>query len=145
MTPLTDRSCGNDISEIKIVEQEQDNYVTLEFTIDGKKSNVEISIRHLLDTLYDNGWWFKGGTHSNEPQAWRTFNKTYPLYREFLNQMPKDINEAVCQLAHLVLDKHGMYRRYCNPYDINNAEEYPHTNDEIIKRLKIIERKEESK
>ena len=135
----------SDISEIKIVEQEQDNYVAFEFTIDGKKSYVEIPFEVIINLLMEHGWWFKGGTHSNEPQAWRTFNKTYPLYKEFLDEMPKDIDEAVCQLANLVLDKDMPYRRLCKPYDINNAEEYPYTNAEIIKRLKIIERKEESK
>ena len=129
-----------DVSEIKIVEQEQDNYVTFGLTIDGKKSEVEIPFELIIDLLMEHGWWFKGGTHTNDPQAWRTFNKTYPLYKEFLIEMPKDIDEAVCKLAHLVLGKHGMYRRYCKPYDINNAND-----DEVIKLLKIIERKEKSK
>ena len=64
-----------DISEIKIVEQEQDNYVMFEFTIDGKKSNAEISIQHLLNVLYDDGWWFDANTHTNDPQKYEDYIK----------------------------------------------------------------------
>ena len=65
----------HDISEIKIVEQEQDNYVMFEFTIDGKKSNVEISIGDLLIVLHDYGWWYDANTHTNDPQTYEDYIK----------------------------------------------------------------------
>ena len=69
----------HDISEIEIVEQEQDNYVMFKFTLDGKKSNVEISIGDLLNALHDYGWWFdapkKGEMGFDDPQKYEDYVK----------------------------------------------------------------------
>ena len=69
-----------DISEIKIVEQEQDNYVMFKFTLDGKKSNAEISIGDLLNALYDYGWWFdapkkEGEMGFDDPQKYEDYTR----------------------------------------------------------------------
>ena len=67
-----------DISEIEIVEQEQDNYVMFEFTLDDKRSQVEITIQHLLNTLYDEGWWFEvsdSGVGIDDPQKYEDYIK----------------------------------------------------------------------
>ena len=67
----------HDISEIEIVEQEQDNYVMFKFTLDGKKSNVEISIGDLLNALHDYGWWFdapkEGEIGIDDPQKYEDY------------------------------------------------------------------------
>jgi len=69
----------HDISEIEIVEQEQDNYVMFKFTLDGKKSNAEISIGDLLHALYDYGWWFdapmEGKIGFDDPQKYEDYVK----------------------------------------------------------------------
>ena len=69
----------HDISEIEIVEQEQDNYVMFKFTLDGKKSNVEISIGDLLNVLHNYGWWFdapkKGEMGFDDPQKYEDYVK----------------------------------------------------------------------